>query len=129
MRKSKFFKKLTSADLGSTLPVPRLQILNTFHERDGDGYNLTAEYSLVTSHLIDPDYKIVLGVTRIGYSSGDKGIDPLYEPFRDGAHIRHDMWVLGLRGFVVGCGDFKEIDLSKPDKLPGGLISKMRSKK
>jgi hypothetical protein len=86
------------------LPVPRLEIRYS----RADDYNSEALYSLVYRHLLGQIELIPIGLTRVG-DSGKYARD-LDEPFRDGAHIKNEMKQLGLRGFVVGNGKYKEIN-------------------
>lgn len=107
------------------LPVPRLEIRQSLLDNPvGDfGYNVKAEYGMVYEHLTGETIFVPLGSTNIGANLSR--YDFMGLPFRDGAHIIHDMFMLKLRGFVVYQDKFKELFISD-DTIPGGLRTKMQ---
>lgn len=94
-----------------TLPLPRLELV---WEPDGyvgqEWYERVAKYRLVYRAFWGDVLAIPLGETRV---KGGYGTEPpiragkIEMPFRDGAHICHDMAALRLPGFLV-CGDVVE---------------------
>lgn len=101
------------------LPVPRLEV----NYRKLDAYNTAIDMGLVRHKFPNRGYEFIpFESTRVGGGiSGSSYEDNLEEPFRQSAHFRDAMIYLGLRGFVVGKGKFKEVDLSDTPRLPGGL--------
>lgn len=89
-------KKLKEHD-NNGLPVPRLEIR---YKDTADPEKLRAEYGLVYRHLCDHLVFATLGLTKI-HGALHYYRDRLDLPFRDGAHIRHEMKTLNLRAFVV----------------------------
>lgn len=84
------------------LSVPRLEVRWT--SIDDDHYHLLATYSLVRRHLLGHLVFVPLGATRVGGSMDHQPIQAngqLQLPFREGAHIHHDMKALNLPGYVV----------------------------
>ena len=102
------------------LPVPRLEI----RYRPYNDHEMVADYGLVYEHLLGETYFVTLGSTKIG---GGRVMEEghLDLPFRDGAHIVHDMWHLKLRGFVVNGRHIKEVQPTEDD-YPGAMISKIK---
>lgn len=112
-----------------TLPVPRLEMVALPNGYDGnEWYETIFKYRLVFKALWGDVLAIPLGETS---RKGGSGRRPIYEegspyagrvdmPFRDGAHICHDMGVLKLPGFAI-CEDVVT-DLSnlagKPHERP-----------
>jgi len=101
------------------LPVPRLEI--RYRRVSGTWRNPDAWetkeacYNLVYRHLVDGIVTVPLGLTRV---DGGTGAPPVVNgevvlPYRDGAHIYHEMMTLGLPGFAI-CGDVVT-DLGKKD--------------
>lgn len=89
------------------LPIPRLEIRC---EDKGDWYNYEWLYGLVYKHLVGRNIFVPLGCTRCG----GHGEPPIREgnpdlPFRDGAHIRHEMNHLNLRAFAFLEGKYYEL--------------------
>jgi hypothetical protein len=81
------------------LPVPRLEI----RWARAAGERLVADYSLVYRHLCDQIIVVPLGRTVCHGRPDDlpeRG-GHIELPFRDGAHIHHDMLQLGLPGFAI----------------------------
>ena len=80
------------------LPVPRLEI----RWSKFDEHNWKATYCLVYRHFLGHAEYVPLGMTKIG-GYGKKPLlgDQVALPFRDGAHITHDMATLNLPGFAV----------------------------
>lgn len=89
------------------LPIPRLEIR---WERLGR-YTRIANYFLVYRHLTGEITAIPLGSTRTDGGKDPDGPMELRTPFRDGAHMNHDMKHLNLRAFVVADGKYQEIKL------------------
>jgi hypothetical protein len=84
----------------SALPVPRLEMRC---RNLGDWWNWEWLYGIVYRHLTGTIVFVPLGHTKVGGDGrppirGDGGIRL---PFRDGAHIYHDMKHLALPGFVI----------------------------
>lgn len=110
------------------LPVPRLQ----FHYEKlepGEGYDWAVIYSLVFMHRLGHIHAVPLGITKVG--GGERYDGPLegkmgggtqlYDPFRDGIHIRSDRNHLNLPAFKVHGDRIEEIVDFDPDHpiLPG----------
>lgn len=127
--------QVRSADPSPGLPVPRLEI--RYRDMEDSGYVVEALYCLVYRHLThdtgglrcdgakDCLVFVPMGHTKI--TGGATGVRPepesgiwdgkMYGPFRDGAHIRHDMKHLMLPGFIVATdGQVYEIDLDAEAK-------------
>ncbi len=98
--------KHLSEEENMDLPVPRLEI----RYRALDKYNVAADYALVYKHLLGHIEFCPLGSTRCSSHSYIKNLDL---PFRDGAHIRHEMATLKLPGYVVGGSNFREIEIGE----------------
>jgi hypothetical protein len=84
----------------SALPVPRLEIRC---RNLGDWWNWEWLYGIVYRHLTGTVVFVPLGHTKVG---GDgrppiRGDGSIRLPFRDGAHIYHDMKQLELPGFAI----------------------------
>jgi hypothetical protein len=84
----------------SALPVPRLEIRC---RNLGDWYNWEWRYGIVYRHLTGTVVFVPLGHTKV---RGDgrppiRGDGSIRLPFRDGAHVYHDMKQLGLPGFAI----------------------------
>jgi hypothetical protein len=118
--KWRHIRKLTKAE-NMGLPTPRLEIR---YKREDD-YNVIADYGLVYEHFDGEVLFNPFGSTRMGGYSNKKNDEPLRLPFRDGAHLQHDMWMLKLRGYVVNGTEYREVTLDDRDDLPGGLLRKM----
>lgn len=109
--------QLLDADPSPALPSPRLEI--RYAALDEDRYNWQADYCLYLPHLLAGKVQVVpIGSTR-GSGGGaprrqelGKHAGKFSGPFRDGAHIRHDMVTLGLPAFVI-VGD--EVDVVVPN--------------
>jgi hypothetical protein len=86
------------------LPVPRLEI--RYEQVGGSWRNRVAKYALVYRHLCGEFVTVPLGETKIAASRNEPPIEDgkVHLPFRDGAHIYHEMMTLGLPGFAI-CGD------------------------
>ncbi len=105
------------------LPVPRLELVWEPRGRgDMPWYTRIAKYRLVYRAFWDDVLAVPMGQTKV---SGGRGTEPpigsngeIDMPFREGAHICHDMEVLKLPGFRI-CGDVVQ-DIShlsgKPDE-------------
>ena len=87
------------------LPIPRLEIR---WERL-DEFNVRACYSLVYRHLLGRIIAHSLSSTHVGGDWSDNEPLSLRLPFRDGAHIMHDMQTLNLPAFVVAGGKSREL--------------------
>lgn len=110
--------RLLDADPSPSLPLPRLEI--RYEALDDDSYNWQADYCLYLPHYLPGKVQVVpIGSTRISGGGGPRRevagmhAGKFYGPFRDGAHIRHDMATLGLPAFIV-VGD--EADPVVPNK-------------
>jgi hypothetical protein len=94
------------------LPTPRLEIRYTLHQ---NGYNMTATYALVYSHLLGDAVTVPMGFTKISGGGVNRPMSEsgqIYGPLRDGAHIRHDMKSLNLPGYLIDFnGEVHRIDL------------------
>jgi len=123
--------RIHAADPSPALPVPRLEI--RYRSLDRDGYSTEALYCLVYRHLTarsggphcdgtkDCVVFVPIGSTTIngGRPGGrhpreESGLweGRMYGPYRDGAHIRHDMKQFGLPGFIVATdGQTYAVDL------------------
>lgn len=104
------------------LPLPRLEIRKTLAKKPDHMFNVKAEYGLVYEHLLGDIIFVPFGTTKIG--APDR-YDFMDLPFRNGAHILHDMFMLKLRGFVVYQDKYEEIFLTK-ENMPGGLAIKLK---
>lgn len=89
------------------LPVPRLEIRWTIGDREQ-----IATYCLVYKHLCDQIVFVPLGKTRRNgpdvpprASNGEIEV-----PFRDGAHIRHDLEAMNLPGFAILGGEAQPLE-------------------
>jgi len=97
----------SESDEAEGLPVPRLEI----RWRRGD-WSWLATYALVYRHLLG--YVVVqpLGITK---SNGGPPGPPIYSgkvdtPYRDGAHIRHEMQTLNLPGYAICEGTVTKLE-------------------
>lgn len=127
--------RVVEKDPSPSLPIPRLEI--RYEAIDEAGYNTRALYCLVYRHYThktgglacdkstDCIVFVPIGETRMG---GPASLEPReregrwagrsYGPYRDGAHIRHDMKQMGLPGFIIGAsGDAYQIDLAAEAEL------------
>ena len=101
------------------LPVPRLEI--RYHRVSGTWRNpdawetKEARYNLVYRHLDGDIVTVPLENTKIEGGTGEPPVvnGEVVLPYRDGAHIYHEMMTLGLPGFSI-CGDVVT-DLGKKD--------------
>jgi hypothetical protein len=83
----------------SGLPVPRLELRWIGEPEDSDG---EWEYNLVANHFTGVPVFYPLGNTEVtGGASAYLPTGRIRLPFRDGAHIKHDMKELKLPGFVI----------------------------
>lgn len=93
------------------LPVPRLEIRWVTN----DSWSCVAEYNLVYQHFLGDVLVQPFSVTKqTGARDGRPRIaadGTIDTPFRDGAHIHHDMKQLGLPGFVVFDGHVTKLHL------------------
>lgn len=104
---------------GGKLPVPRLQ----FHYEPIQGWaEFAVYYSLVYRHRLGHIHVVPLGITNIGPGTdkggpfnGTKWETLLYDPFRDGVHIRSDRNHLKLPAFKVYQDTVEEIVDFEPD--------------
>lgn len=104
------------------LPIPRLEI----RYRTIDDYNLVADYALVYESLMGETTFCPLSATRCGTSF--RYLEDLELPFRNGADIMNEMYILNLPGYRVANGKYKKIDLSDPSDLPSALRRKMEKR-
>lgn len=109
-------------DAREDLPVPRLELLyepETVPSGTVSWHQFRVYYRLVYKHLMGDLHKTVLGETtcRGGAGKPIKSMEARSRPgkidlpYRDGAHICHDMAHLRMPGFAI-CGDIIE-DLSE----------------
>lgn len=105
---------------GDKLPVPRLEIRarQENHGRGPSWHSFRQCYALVYKHLLGHHVRVPLGETRI---SGMRNEPPIIGgvidlPFRDGAHLTHDMDHLNLPAFAI-CGTRIEKLVRKEDGL------------
>ncbi len=83
----------------SGLPVPRLELRWIGEPEDTEG---EWEYNLVANHFAGGLVFYPLGNTEVmGGTSAYLPNGRIQLPFRDGAHIKHDMKELKLPGFVI----------------------------
>lgn len=84
------------SDEAEGLPVPRLEI----RWRKLNDWERLAEYSLVYRFFLGEVIRIPISMTK--QSGGPVVHGAMVEtPFRDGAHIRHDMRQLNLPGYAI----------------------------
>lgn len=105
------------------LPVPRLELRYAPMGK----YNWEVKYGLVHERLMSEIEFVPFGSTKIGGSSRDDQ-ERLELPFRSGADIYNDMYLLKIPGYVVNGKKFKQLDLTDRDALPNGLVAKMDGK-
>lgn len=87
------------------LPLPRLEI----RWRGMGDYNMVADMGIVYTHFLGHIEFVPMSSTRV---NGKRNRNELELPFRDSAHIWHDMEQMRIPGFVVNdeTGDWAEID-------------------
>lgn len=114
--------QLLDADPNPSLPLPRLEI--RYEALDDDRFNWQADYCLYLPHLLPGKVQVVpIGATRVGGGRGPsretagKHAGKFYGPYRDGAHIRHDMVTLGLPAFII-VGDEVDAVVANPVEAP-----------
>lgn len=95
------------------LPLPRFEMIiaPTKNFRGEEWYSVEWAYGIVYMHYIDGVKFIPLGRT-----TGNGGHPRLKRgeiefPYRDGLHIRTEMKVFDLKGYVMCTGKIKEINL------------------
>lgn len=94
-----------------TLPIPRLEI-EWVRAKQCPGIHV-ARYRMVLAHLNGEVYALPMGQTTT-QGRADAPWPPEFRgylqlPYRDGAHIHHDMNHLGLRAFVRCAGRVEEL--------------------
>ncbi len=86
-----------------TLPAPRLEI----EGRMVDEYHLLWEYRFVYPHLLGHNVIVPLGRTESSGNFNERRRPPRNQdgsmdlPYRDGAHIHHDMEALKLPAYAI----------------------------
>lgn len=88
------------------LPLPRLELRYRSHSK----YTHIVDYGLVQRHLCGEIMFIPISSTKI-----DGKVVKLSTPYRDGAHMYHDMDAFDMRGFVVDGTDVRELSFQDPD--------------
>lgn len=89
------------------LPLPRLEMrINPLSE---DWYKIEWIYGLVYKHFTGDIIFIPFGQT-IGSGNNDKIKTEFSTPFRDGLHIKTEMQLLNLPGYLLCDGTIKTID-------------------
>lgn len=104
-----WMKQDTSLEL-ENLPVPRLEIR---WARELGGWGWFAHYSLVYRFFLGEYIRLPISITR--QTGGGRDNAPIREgkvtiPFRDGAHIQHDMRQLNLPGFAICEGTVTKLE-------------------
>lgn len=106
-----------------TLPVPRLEIACK-PERGDDWGDVVWDYRLVYRHMLGYCIGLPLGQTK-SRGACTRGAEELLDsdgtiklPFRDGAHIHHDMFALALPAYAIVRERMEK--LGDGDGEPGG---------
>lgn len=115
-------RRILSESEKMNLPVPRLEIRKYRYPEPIGVYDVRADYSLIYEGLMGEHILIPLGQTKIQTS---RWTDPMELPFRNGADLLNEMWILKLRGFVIFEDQAKEIFIT-PENCPNALAKKMK---
>lgn len=99
-------------DCSPDLPCPRLEMRYEPDEKFG-WTETTVTYAMVHRHFLGHYVTVPLGVTTI--RSGRQSA-PIYDgkislPFRDGAHIKHDMAQLNLPAYAICEGQLYDLSV------------------
>lgn len=102
------------------LPVPRLEI----RWRKLNDWERVAEYSLVYRFFHGEVIRVPMSVTK---QSGGPVVhgDMVSTPFRDGAHIQHDMRHLNLPGYAISDGVVTKLEpMTRPNPYAAAQVSR-----